>query len=332
MPDDDLNVPRSTSNPRPRAVPTAKVVDPSAAWFNTRVAVSPLAFGTRDRQTFAVRVLYTTVPDLRDDIATVDKCHARLIDKVRNTESAAVREYEEADEQPIFAKRSWCAPIPERLTGLPGFWMRDVCLPNDLIPPKFGTSGYHWDTDFEVLFVRVNPEGLAVPDPDMPDDRRGRLVERIKFIRDHQDGKPVLARLVQANNLLFKDGPQPALNVGVVFSFDREADRGLLRSAARFVAGLKNTEPNDPDLEPLARFVTEGDEDAIRYSRIQIPTKHTHGIPVYHGNLVVPRFCLPFRHLSPGDFESPLRCIAGRGPKGWLDMVPDDCWDRLREG
>jgi hypothetical protein len=58
---DELNVPRGANNPRPRAVPTAKVVDPSAAWFNARVAVSPPAFGTRDRETFAVRVLYTTV-------------------------------------------------------------------------------------------------------------------------------------------------------------------------------------------------------------------------------------------------------------------------------
>ena len=144
MPDEELNIPRGANNPRPRAVPTAKVVDPSVAWFNTRVAVSPLAFGSRDRETFAVRVLYTTAPDLRDDIATVDKCHARLIDKVRNTEFAAVREYERADEQPIFAKRSWCHPIPEKLTGLPGFWMRDVCLPNDLVPPKFGTSGTYF--------------------------------------------------------------------------------------------------------------------------------------------------------------------------------------------
>jgi hypothetical protein len=329
--DDDMYTPRHQSAPRPRGVPQARPVDPSVAWFNTPVAVSPWAFGSRDRDTFAVRVLYSPVPELRDDVAAIDKAHAHLFEAAKKVDSAAAREFRRADEHPIFAKRGWCVPIPEKLTGGPGFWMRDVCLPNDLIPPKFGSKDYHWDTDFEVLIVRVTPEGLAVPDPEMPDDRRGRLIKRIKFILDHQDGALVLARLVHANNLLFQDGPQPALNVGVVFSFDRDADRRLLLSAARLVAGLKSEEPDDPELEPLAQFVMEADDDAVRYSRIAIPTKCTHGIPVYHGNLVVPRFCLPFRRLDRSDFESALRCVAGRGPKGWLDMVPDDYWDRARD-
>lgn len=106
-----------------------------------------------------------------------------------------------------------------------------------------------------------------------------------------KNGVVVWAHLVQANQLLFKPGPEncPA---SVVFcpNPNAQADLSLLSRVASQMFELKGTTPEDPKLREIAEMLTD---EMIRTSGNQVPTQLTGRTPIFESTVFVSRKHLP---------------------------------------
>ncbi len=133
-----------------------------------------------------------------------------------------------------------------------------------------------------------------------------------------QNGVPVIAHLVQANQALFAPGPYPALPCLVLFSFQPEVaeDDEYMAFLAHKLFGYKNTDPSDETAQALAELTTN--ERAVLYRRRKLPYSFTDGSTVYCADLWIKRAYIPNGHLQ----DNRLMCLAEPGEAGGLELVP----------
>jgi hypothetical protein len=130
-------------------------------------------------------------------------------------------------------------------------------------------------------------------------------------------GRVLFAALVQANNMLFEPGDDD-LPAQFLITFDpklQQRPRELLTMAER-VFDLKNTEPKGPDLQLVARTVT--DEKYRPDSRDKLPVSFTGGPVVYSVHIMVHRALLKNGILQ----KKYIVCKALPGDSGPTLMVP----------
>jgi hypothetical protein len=130
------------------------------------------------------------------------------------------------------------------------------------------------------------------------DDPLGEVYHRQDLLL--REGKVVWGHLVQANQHLFRLGPDdhPALTI---YAASATFDDGFrdLEVIARRLFGLKNTTPDDPDeLRAAARITDERD----RKMGWVVPPTLTGGKEVFATTFMVFRSHLPQRHLQSGWF------------------------------
>lgn len=131
-----------------------------------------------------------------------------------------------------------------------------------------------------------------------PDDRLVEVYRRLETLL--LEGQVVWGALVQANQLLFKPGPNdhPAMTI---YAADRSFDGRLedLRAIAHRLYRLKNTTPEDRDERRLAAAITNEMERGLGWA---VPKSLTGGREVLSTTFMVFRGQLPGRVLQSGWF------------------------------
>lgn len=142
-----------------------------------------------------------------------------------------------------------------------------------------------------------------------------RYYNRLRRVAD--TGTRVNAYVVQANEALFQPG-DTSLPCLVLFSFQPEVggDTAYMRSLARRVFRLKNTQGQTDDARAVARLVT--DERAVPYRRRALPFSFTDGSTIYCADLWVKPSYLPQPYLT----GAVLPCLAEPGLEGGLELIP----------
>lgn len=133
-----------------------------------------------------------------------------------------------------------------------------------------------------------------------------------------QNGVPVTAYLVQANQLLFSPGRFASLPCLVLFSFQPEVagDADYMAALAQKVFRYKNTKQAGTDEQTIAHLTT--DERAVFYRRRKLPFSFTDGSTVYCADLWIKRAYVPGGFLQ----SRQIMCLAEPGEPGGLEQVP----------
>ncbi len=155
--------------------------------------------------------------------------------------------------------------------------------------------------------------------------RAGITLQRLRKTRRYynrlrgvvEGGTPVNAYVVQANEALFRPG-ETSLPCLVLFSFQPEVSRdaAYMRSLARRVFSLKNTQAQTDDARAVTHLTT--DERAVPYRRRALPFSFTDGSTIYCADLWVKPSYLPQPFLT----GSLLPCLAEPGAEGGLELIP----------
>ena len=85
---------------------------------------------------------------------------------------------------------------------------------------------------------------------------------------------------------------------------DRSVDPAELRGVSRFIVGLKDTEPTDPELRRLAEIIANDDNAAFA---VKVPESVAEDLPLAMTTLFIPR-----RHLIDGFLRETLLPIVIR--------------------
>lgn len=124
-----------------------------------------------------------------------------------------------------------------------------------------------------------------------------RLAEVYANQRDLlEKGRVVWGHIVQANSLLFEPGSEDC-PAAALYSPSRALDDevGLLGEIAHGLYELKETVPDDPELQIFARTLTSEVETLMK---VKVPPKLTEGHDVYYTCIMVPRKHLPNGFLT----------------------------------
>jgi hypothetical protein len=150
-------------------------------------------------------------------------------------------------------------------------------------------------------------------------DRLAEVYRRLELLL--LEGEVVWGALVQANNKLFRPGPDdhPAL---AIYATDRSFDEGStdLQAIAHQLFRLKNTTPDDPAERRLAGLITNEMDRGMGWT---VPKSLTGGREVLSSTFMVFRSHLPGRHLQSGWF--PLLIHAATPA---IMIVPSLYWPR----
>lgn len=142
--------------------------------------------------------------------------------------------------------------------------------------------------------------------------------EQRKCRRLKQSGVPVIAAVVQVDDSVYDpEGKWPAPPGQFIITFDPavKEPRVFLPVLALKMMNLKGKEPADPDVQFVAKLVT--DERYYHNRRVKLPTVFTGGPEVFVVYLSVHRGCLPGRHLQ----EPWVDCTATPGEQGEIEMT-----------
>jgi hypothetical protein len=133
-------------------------------------------------------------------------------------------------------------------------------------------------------------------------------------------GKVVWGALVQANELLFRPGPNDC-PANAIFSPDNDYDGEPLELGrlGHELFALKGTRPDDPVLRKVAADITN---EMQRSFNFRIPDAMTGGREVYFTTIMVHRRHLPGRVLTQGFFPM----VVDPGQTEATMILPSDYW------
>lgn len=163
---------------------------------------------------------------------------------------------------------------------------------------------------------------FRVPKPDWlwlnPTDK---LVIHFKNLNTlFSEGIVVWGHIIQANSLMFEDGPQDCPGE-LVYSIDDpdRVDPEYLQGVARQLFRLKGTEPEDPDLQPIANYLTD---EMIRVFGLPVPSSISPSIRCRISTTYFVRKHLPKRRLC----SSLLPVVVNRRDPHTATVLPERYW------
>lgn len=163
---------------------------------------------------------------------------------------------------------------------------------------------------------------LNVPKPSwLQLNSADKLTTHFKHLNTlYSEGIVVWGHIVQANQLMFKDGPH-SCPADLVYSIDAPilVHPEYLEDVAMELYGLKGTKPSDPELQPIAHHLTD------EYTRVfgwPVPSSISPSIRCKTSTTYLFRKHLPKRRLC----TSLLPVIVNRQEPHTATVLPERYW------
>ena len=164
------------------------------------------------------------------------------------------------------------------------FWKDalDKCVANfGAAPRKFGI----WE----------NMSYMNIPRPSWLDagDQLKTIYDNVKAL--YRDGRVVWGHVIQANGMLFRDGEHDCPGE-LVYSLTEgpQPNPQYLKDLAHQLFKLKGTKPTDPDLAPIADYLTD---EMIRVFGLPVPTSLSPSLSCHISTTMFVRKHLPMKKL-----------------------------------
>lgn len=215
--------------------------------------------------------------------------------------------------------------MPEGFSTRAKLYAVDVMVPGRVL--KEGFDG----RDFNAGILRLEFDGTGVKLLGaVPADKVAR--RRLRLLEEN-GARRVDAQLVHANHVLFERDTVGGPSL-VLFSFDRKTPREMLAETAELLHEWRDWETDDPELLAVIDKMRDGEQRSHYHQRFRLPETLTDGFEVYAGDLWIHRPYLRHGQLFEDDEDDEddriLPCLAERGDKGGIDMVPPDEADDYR--
>ncbi len=184
-----------------------------------------------------------------------------------------------------------------------------ACIDNFGEPPR---SILIWD---RLTYLRIpKPEWLR----NNPDDPIKVIFEQLGHL--YHEGFICWGHIIQANYRIFSEGPDDVPGELVYpYSNDERGDPESLNAIARQISALKNTEPDHPELAPIAHYLTD---EHIRAFGIQVPKVISPNVPYRISTTLFAR-----KHLPGGKLCRPFLPILVMPRKPFIVMpLPGRYW------
>jgi hypothetical protein len=133
-------------------------------------------------------------------------------------------------------------------------------------------------------------------------------------------GIVVWGHIIQANSMMWEDGPHNCPGE-LVYSFDDidRVDPDYLREVAAELYGLKGTAPSEPDLQPIANYLTD---EYVRVFGLPVPASISPSIRCTISTTFFVRKHLPKRRLC----ASLLPIVVNRQEPHIATVLPERYW------